>query len=355
MKIAISCGGTGGHTYPGLALAEALRKKGHNVEIILAGRAIEASTTKDWHGTTFKTGARPGAKGLPFMASATLRTIFHFLRCRPNILVAMGSYTTTPPAIAALLLRIPTILHESNSVPGKATKFFARTAKAVATALPGMEKDFKCKTIVHTGMPLRNELIEQAKNFHCPAPTPFTIFITGGSQGATKLNELASEAIAELAIEKKISDISIVHQTGNQPETEKKAKAIYQKANINAQTSAYISDMGQAFKQATLVIARAGASTIAEITLFGRPSILIPLPSAKDNHQYLNGKHLENKGAAIIIKEDGDTKGKLKEAIHSLYANNAKLTEMANASRTLSPIDATDKLLTLIDQCTKES
>lgn len=354
LKIAVACGGTGGHTYPGLATANTLALRGHKVEVLVSGRDIESSTLKGWDGVVFKTHARKGHN--PFhIAHSTLRTLCHFIKNRPNAVLAMGSYASLPPVLAAWFLRIPVVLHEANAVPGKSNAFLSRFAKAVATSFPGGEGEYHCKKVVRTGLPVRRELLNQPKLDEFDNKDGFTVFITGGSQGAVAVNEIASKTISLIAKSNAIKGLKVIHQTGKAPETKSNAEACYREANVNAFVAEFMDmpKMGAAFKAADLVIARSGAATCAEISLFGLPSILIPLPTAVRQHQYLNAKYLADAGAAIVMNQSECTPEILAETIISLAQDKEKLSAFGNASLSLTAKDAADSLSDLIESITR--
>lgn len=350
LKIAVACGGTGGHTYPGLATAKTLASRGHRVEVLVSGRDIESSTLKGWDGVIFKTYARKG-RNLIHIAHSTLRTLFHFIANRPSIVLAMGSYASLSPVLAAKVLRIPVVLHEANAIPGISNALLSRFARAVATSFPGGDNEYHCSKVERTGLPVRKELLEQPEIAEFNNGDGFTVFITGGSQGAVSVNEIASKALAIVAASGKVPSLKVIHQTGKNPGTKDMVETCYRNANINASVAEFMdmSTMGGAFKAASLVIARSGAATCAEISLFGLPSILIPLPSAARDHQFLNAKFLADAGAAIVVRQNDCTPEWLADTIISLATDKEKLAAYGKASLALTAKDASEKLSDLIE------
>ena len=351
MKIAIACGGTGGHTFPGLATGKAFLRRGCDVEVLAAGREIEAATLKGWDGRVFKTGARPGLKNGHHLVAAVVRTLRHFRRERPDALLAMGSYASLPPVLAARLLRIPVVLHEANAVPGKANALLSWFSSAVATSFPGGEGEFRCRRIVRTGLPVRRDLAGQPPFFDDGGAGRFTVFVTGGSQGAVPLNNIASAALALLAKSGRVPGLRVVHQTGSRMDTLETTRKIYAEAGVDATASEFIPAMGGVFKCADLVIARAGAATCAEICLFGIPSVLVPLPSAVRDHQFLNARHLADAGAAVCRRQADCSPQWLADEIAALAQDRAKLAAMREAAASLAAPDADEALADLVASC----
>jgi len=358
MKIEVACGGTGGHTFPGLATGSVLASRGNDVEVVAAGRDIEGSTLKGWPGATFAGGApkSPARHPLAFAASV-FRTISHFRRRRPDVLLAMGSYASLPPVVAAKLLGIPVVLHEANAVPGKAISFLAPLARVVATTFPECARHLpRSARQVATGLPVRLDLLDQPESdcFGPPAGNaagaarPITIFVTGGSQGAYAMNKKVAEALAFLKRRGDAPYFRVIHQTGKAMDAEEWTRARYAEAGIDARVSAFIPQMGGAYKAADIVIARAGAATCAEIALFGKPAVFIPLPSAVRDHQSRNAAHFAEAGAAVSIAQDACAPEALGGAIADLLANPARRSAMASASRALATPDAAERLADIV-------
>ena len=300
MKVVVACGGTGGHAFPGLAVAEELRRRGHDVTVWSSGRDIESSVMKSWTGAVFSTGARQlKPRNLLANLASIVRCRKAMKKTRPDILLAMGSYSSLPPVIAARSRGVPVILHEANTVPGKAVDFLSRFASCVAISFEVTAKFFpKCRTVL-TGLPVRNEISQGSRFDFIPADA-FTVFVTGGSQGAHAVNLLMSEALTMLKREmdrrqsKRL--LYVIHQTGAKDESF--VKDAYAKVGIPARVKAFETAMADAFASADVVVARAGASTCFELAACGKPALLIPLPSALRDHQHFNAEAFAAKGAA---------------------------------------------------------
>jgi len=304
-KFVVTCGGTGGHAFPGLAVARELKARGHEVVVWDTGRSIESSVMKSWDGPVFSTGAKPLS---PRHAFANL---FAFLRCRrelrrfkPDALLAMGSYSSLPPVLAAALARVPVALHEANTVPGRAVDFLSRFAQKVAISFAVTADYLPGRDTVLTGLPVRAEIAGAPKFDNVPAGA-FTVFVTGGSQGAHRVNELTSQALIDLARAlarrgEGARTLYVIHQTGFADEGN--VMRAYAAAGIPARVQAFEHEMGRAFASADVVICRAGASTCFELARVGKPAFLIPLPTAVRNHQHHNAASFTAAGAA----EEGD-------------------------------------------------
>jgi len=302
MKVVVACGGTGGHAFPGLAVAEELRRRGHEVTVWDSGRDIESSVMKSWDGPTFSTGART-------LALRNALAVFRsFRRCRrelkrtqPDVLLAMGSYSSLPPVVAARICGIRICLHEANTVPGKAVEFLSRLADTVAISFAITANYLPRVHTVLTGLPVRSE-IAHGRRFDFIPPNAFVVFVTGGSQGAHAVNELMTKAL--VMVKKELENrpepvkrpLYVIHQTGLADEGE--VMAAYAGVSQPARVHAFEREMANAFASADLVVARAGASTCFELAACGKPALMIPLPSAMRNHQHFNADAFAASGAA---------------------------------------------------------
>ena len=303
MKIVVACGGTGGHAFPGLAVAEELVQRGHEVTVWDSGRDIESSVMQRWKGPVFSTGARP------LSLRWALANVKSILRCRremrryaPDVLLAMGSYSSLPPVLAARSRGVKVYLHEANAVPGKAVDFLSRFADAVAISFPDTSRYLPGVRTVCTGLPVRAD-ISSGKRFPFVPVGSFVVFVTGGSQGAHAVNEIASSALVMLKraldarpAEPGVHPLYVIHQTGLKDEGP--VMAAYAAAGLPSRVHAFESEMADAFATADIVVARAGASTCFELAACGKPAFLIPLPTALRDHQHANAEVFAAKGAA---------------------------------------------------------
>ena len=295
MTFVVACGGTGGHVFPGLAVAQELKRRGHAVEVWYSGRDIELSALSSWDGEVFSTGARQlSLRAVPKVAGSFFRCMGAFKRLRPNALLAMGSYSSLPPVLAASLSHVPVVLHEANAVPGKAVETLSRVAALTATSFEETAKWLPNRNVKYTGLPVRSDLVGQPRFPEIPAGA-FTVFVTGGSQGARRVNQLVSQAMCLLK-QADVNDFFVIHQCGVADEA--RVRAAYEEARVPSKVCAFVKEMGRAYASADLVICRAGASTCFELCLVGKPALLIPLPTAVRNHQHLNAAALVRCGGA---------------------------------------------------------
>lgn len=324
MKLFVACGGTGGHVFPGLAAANYMAQNGHDVTVLYSGRAIESSTYHAWKGNVFRTCARPlTVKNLLWLPLSTARCLYKLIKDRPDVLLAMGSYSSLPPVLAARLLFVPVVLHEANAVPGKAIEFLSRLADVTAVSFKETAKFFPGRKVVFTGLPVRADMEKAVPRDDFPKDGPFTIFITGGSQGAHRVNELVSDALC--ALEDK-SAFRVLHQSGTADETVLKNK--YAAAGVQAVVEPFVKEMGRAYASADLVICRAGASTCFELCVLGKPAFLIPLPTAVRDHQTKNAEMLVNCGGAVMGEQKELTPEIIGKKITALMQNPAELARM---------------------------
>ena len=355
MKIIVACGGTGGHSFPGLAVAEELRRRGHEVTVWSSGRDIESSVMKSWTGPVFATGAKQLS---PRNAFAILRSL---LRCRkelrrtkPDALLAMGSYSSLPPVVAARLSGVKVFLHEANTVPGKAVDFLSHFAEKVAISFEMTAEYLPGAKTVLTGLPVR-EAIAKGKRFDFIPPNAFTVFVTGGSQGAHAVNELMSKALVMLKAEFEKApaasplagrSLYVIHQTGAADEGA--VMGAYAAAALPSRVHAFEREMADAFASADLVVARAGASTCFELAACGKPALLIPLPSAMRDHQHFNAEAFAAKGAADEGRQAKLSPQQLCRYLKSKAEHPEQLAAMAAKMRALATPDAAARVADLV-------
>lgn len=353
MKIVVACGGTGGHAFPGLAVAEELFRRGHEVTIWDSGRDVESSVMRNWKGQIFSTGARQMSLGNVF---ANLRAIFRcrseMRRVKPDVLLAMGSYSSLAPVLAAKSAGVPVVLHEANTVPGRAVEFLSRYAKAVAISFEDTKKYLPSVNTVHTGLPIRPG-ISHGKRFGFIPADSFVVFITGGSQGAHAVNDLVTDAI--ILLKKTLASrgtssrpLYVIHQTGAMDEG--RVIAAYMLESIPSRVKAFEDRMADAFASADFVIARAGASTCFELAGCKKPALFIPLPSAMRDHQHFNAEAFVKKGAADEAIQSKLTSQSLCRYILSKYDASEKLEIMANKMGKMSISDADKRVADLVEK-----
>ena len=349
-KFSVSCGGTGGHVFPGVATAMALQKRGHEVTLWLSGKAIETATRQAWTGPVVSLDAAK-ISTQPWRLPYTLLTLFRVYRAsfyalreqQPQALLAMGSYSSLGPVLAARRLKIPVILHEANVIPGKAITTLARFASAIAITFPETRKYLNHRNIHLTGLPLRKQMEETATTT-LTASTDFTVLIMGGSQGAQRLNKVVPVALGRLR-EAGIP-VEAIHLSG---ENDRLAvDEAYRKARVPATVHGFCTDMVSVYRRASLAISRSGANSCLELALFGIPAILIPLPTAARNHQQANAKAMMDAGAAIMLEQAQLSPDLLAATIRTITDNPGTLTAMCAAARARSGTGADEALADLV-------
>ena len=297
----IMAGGTGGHVFPAISLAQELVRRGWSIHWLGGHRGIETWAVPEagFDMTVLGTRALRGQgvvgklMGMLALVKALIKALRVLRAQRPDLVVSLGGYTAGPGGLAARLMGVPLVLHEQNAVAGMTNKILAKLAQAVAQAFPNTFEGAQT-----TGNPVRPEILAMA----APAERgvahaqPLRLLVFGGSQGAQALNEQVPAALAQLS-----TPLAIVHQAGRgKAEATRQA---YQQAGVSAQVIEFIDDMAEAYSQADLVIGRAGALTVSELAAAGLPAILVPLPIAVDDHQTHNGRWLERAGAAEILPQ----------------------------------------------------
>lgn len=353
LSIIVACGGTGGHAFPGLAAAQELASRGHDVTIWDSGRNIESSVIRNWKGKVFSTGAKQLSPGNVFAnVRSMLRCRKEMRKARPDVLLAMGSYSSLPPVLAARGCKVPVVLHEANTVPGRAVEFLSRFAKSVAVSFESTASCLPNVPTVRTGLPVRGD-IASGKRFASIPANAFTVFVTGGSQGAHAVNMLACEALVRL---KKAIDaepggaqrpLYVIHQTGAADEG--RTMAAYAVAGVPSRVKAFEDEMADALASADFVIARAGASTCFELAACGKCALLIPLPSALRNHQHFNADAFASRGAADEGIQSELEPDSLCSYLLAKYRNQERLAEMSSRIRALAVPDAASRLADLVE------
>jgi len=346
MRLMIAGGGTGGHLFPGVAIAEEVRCRHPDAAVVFVGtaRGIEARVLPDlgWdleliQVSGLKTVGLLGAiKGFFRIPRALWQSRKVLKKVRPDVVVGVGGYASGPVVLMARLMRIPTGVLEQNSIPGLTNKILGRVVRAVFLAFDHTRRFFKPKKILMTGNPIRRDILA-AIGAALEAPRQAgagdepRLFIFGGSQGAVAVNELVVGAAAILRDRGLALDI--LHQTGERGLDE--TVAGYRAAGIEADCRAFIKGMAEEYRRADLVIARAGATTVAELTCVGVPAILIPYPFAADNHQEINAKELADSGAARLLAQAGLTAETLADSIAEVLGDPQALSRMGSAMKAL--------------------
>ncbi len=350
INILIAGGGTGGHLFPGISIAEEFLKINSSNNILFAGtdRPFEKSVLKN-AGFNHKDISITGLKGMGFfyklktalrLPAAIIQSVFIIFRFKADLIVGVGGYSSGPVAIAAWLLRKKIVLHEQNIVPGMTNKILSRFANRIYVSFSETANHFSITTVKTTGNPVRKEILAVGQKIK-DNDSPFNVLISGGSQGAHKINEAVCEAINYLNKDKQFN---FVHQTGiNDAEM---VESAYIKSGLTHIVQPFFNDMEKQYENADLIICRAGATTIAEITAMGHSSILIPFPHAADNHQEKNARVLVNKEAAEMITEDNLNGKMLAEKIIYYSENPEQLKEIGFKAREYGKPEAAKTIVT---------
>lgn len=349
----IAAGGTGGHMFPAQALAEAMLRKGWRVKLSTDARGARytggfpaAVEVEEVPSATFARGGAVAKLGVPFkIAGGIARTYAAFRRDKPRVVVGFGGYPTIPALGAAKLLGLPRMVHEQNGVLGRVNKLFAKHVNLVAcgtwpTTLPeGVEGQF-------VGNPVRRAVLERAgAPYIPPGDYPMSLLVIGGSQGARILSDVVPAAIAAIP-EAMRRNLRVNHQA--RAEDLDRVTEAYAQAGIDADVQTFFNDVPRRMAEAQLVISRAGASSIADLTVIGRPAILIPFAAAAADHQTANARGMVEAGAAILSPESQTDVDTLCAQIELVLGNPKGAVKMANSAMALGQTEATEHLVELV-------
>lgn len=361
--IALAAGGTGGHMFPAEALAQELKRRGRRVLLVTDARGDRYTATFPADEKFLISAASPSVGGPIAKAAAAIslagglmKVAAAFRRLKPAAVIGFGGYPSFPAMRAAALLHIPHGVHEQNGVLGRANRMSIGSAAFLAHGFPVLEKaPERLKTsVVEVGNPVRDAVREAARApFDTPrAGEPVRLLIFGGSQGAALFSTVIPAAVAALP-EAIRARLKIVQQARDN-ETVAVASA-YRAAGVEAELAPFFKDLPQRIANAHLVIARAGASTVTELSMIGRPSILVPLAIAMDDHQTGNARALSDAGAAVRIGESDFTPQRLAEALAPLLEDAGKLAGMAAAAKGRVKSEAASALADLADKIAAET
>jgi len=351
LHIAVACGGTGGHIFPGLATARALRDRGHHVTLWLSGKHVEGTVLQGWKGPVitipsegFQFGPLRSVVTAIRIFLAVIRCWIAMLRHRPDAVLAMGSYSSIGPCLAARLRRIPVVLHEANAIPGKAVRMLAGRAASIAICFEETRYHLKGLNVITTGMPLRPELLPPDIR---PLTSGFCLLVMGGSAGAHAINEMVVKAVCSLSG----CALRVMHLAG--PADASSVRRRYENAGVEADVHEFVQKMAPIYAAADLAICRSGASTCAELGVFGVPALLIPYPTAASDHQTANARSLEKLGAADLVQEADCTVEWLADYIRAQITTSARLEKMRSHALRTDALRAAEKLAETVEQCAK--
>lgn len=343
-RVVILAGGTGGHVYPALAVAEELRERGCELAWLGTERGLESRVVPS-AGFTLETLSVAGLRGKgwreritgPFqLIRSCLQAIGILRRHRPQVVVGFGGFVSGPGGLMSRLLGIPLVVHEQNCVPGTTNRWLAKSAQRVLEAFPGSfpaSRQAEC-----TGNPVRRALLAiSAQRRSRPSDGPLRIFVFGGSLGAQALNEIVPEALAQLGM-----DCEIRHQTGLA--MREQTAALYGRLGVTAEVVAFIDDMADAYRWAELAVCRSGAMTVSELAVVGLPAILVPYPYAIDDHQTANARFFEREGAGRCVPQSELTPTGLAALVRGLATDREELAAMGRQALALAKPEATQRV-----------
>ena len=350
MRLLVAGGGTGGHLFPGIAIADEVARRGNGNQILFVGtsrgietRAVPAAgyalETLEVSGLK-RVGLAATLRGLWRLPLAGIRSVRILRRFRPDVVVGVGGYASGPLVLAASLLGYATAIQEQNSVPGITNRILGRLVRAVLIAFDDAARFFPASKLKRLGNPVRHAIVTaledaSVKQAGKAASTEgLRILVVGGSQGARAVSDLVVDAVGKLA-----SDgiaFSVVHQSGaaDCERVEERYRSLGLRVHVTVRP--FIDDMATAYAEADLVVARAGALTLAELAISGTPAILVPLPTAADDHQSKNAARFAEAGAARVLDQRKASADDLAQAIAELAKNEEKRSGMAKAMRTLA-------------------
>ncbi|WP_415184775.1 UDP-N-acetylglucosamine--N-acetylmuramyl-(pentapeptide) pyrophosphoryl-undecaprenol N-acetylglucosamine transferase [Phaeovulum sp.] len=355
----IAAGGTGGHMFPAQALAEAMVRRGWRVKLSTDARGARYAggfphvvQVVQVASATFARGGVLARLAVPFkIAGGVMGAVWSGLRDRPAVVVGFGGYPTIPALASALVLRVPRMIHEQNGVMGKVNRAFARrvTTFACGTWPTDLPQDVVGQ---HTGNPVRAAVRDRAAAPYIPpGDYPMSLLVIGGSQGARVLSDIVPAAIANLPAPLRAS-LRIAHQARD--EDAARVTAAYAEAGIDAEVMPFFNDVPRRLSEAQLVISRAGASSVADISVIGRPSVLIPYAAATGDHQTANARGLVDAGGAIMIPEKLLTVETLRDQVALVLDNPAAARQMATSALGYGIPDATERLVGLVENLLKD-
>ncbi|MFV0435937.1 MAG: undecaprenyldiphospho-muramoylpentapeptide beta-N-acetylglucosaminyltransferase [Desulfopila sp.] len=346
-RLLVTGGGTGGHLFPAVAAAQALRERQPECAVLFIGtrRKID-TTTLDRYGFASCAIHSHGLKGknpvqllkaLAVLPLSVLQAALYIRRFRPDVALGVGGYVTGPVMVAARLMGVPTIIHEQNSIPGMANRRLGAIVGRICVSLPGSEHYFPQTKTVLTGNPVRQNILALARQGDEKTGPP-TLLVLGGSQGAHRVNRLVTEALCQAEDGLGLRKISVIHQTGVK-DAEWVAQR-YRQAGIAARVAPFFQDMAEVYGEADLLVSRAGATTLSELAVLGKPAVLIPYPYAADNHQEKNADYYVQGGGALRFSEQAIDAQLLAQTLSGLFADDQRRQTMAGAMRKLARADA---------------
>lgn len=349
-RVVLATGGTGGHVFPAQALASELSRKGTEVFIFSDGRGQQFNThsylTVKISSSQLQGSAGQKIKGGALLMKGIGTALYYLRRLKPDVVVGFGGYASFPTMMAAAILRLPAIVHQADAYFGRANRLLAPFMTRIATSFPHVENiPSSCKgKISMTGLPVRSEIVS-AEYMISEGEAPFHLLVTGGSQGARVFGEIVPQAVYLL---EPLQQKRLCISQQCRPEFLDMTKALYEKTKAKVELSHFLENMGERYKEAQLVISRAGASSVIEAAVVGRPTLFVPYPHAMDDHQFYNAKEVVNVGGGWMMREKEFTSIALSKLLSELMTSPWKLSQAAVNIRTISISDASIRLAHLV-------
>lgn len=369
ITVIITGGGTGGHIYPAIAVIQRLKTDSEIEKIYYIGCPFnmekDIAIAEGVEFLSVSISGMPRKTGISLIKwvfqlfSSVNQALSYFIRIKPDIVFGTGGYVSGPALLAAIILKVPFVIHDSDAHPGIVSKFLAPWAKVVSVAFEQARQHLNSKNIIVNGNPMRANFNNITKNNALSAlnlsPDRKTLLVIGGSQGARTINNTMLEIVPEL-INK--YDFQIIHQTGkkNFEEYEKAfVKRWHDFSSLNYMVKPYFDDMATPLAASDIAISRAGSLSISELNLNGLPSILIPYPYAAADHQKFNARAMEKSGAAIMLEDSKCTPDNLIKLILEISLDENKLTNMQQANKQLAKPDSADNLINILKKIAKKT
>lgn len=350
MRLLIAGGGTGGHLYPGIAVARAWLRFGPDYSVLFVGtkRGVEARVLPR-EGLPLETIAAAGVLGKSVfqkigavftLVKGIIQSMGIVRRFQPNVVLGVGGYASAPAVMASWMSRRPIVLMEQNAMPGMTNRLLSRLAKHVTIGLPGAAKYFPAEKVVESGLPLREEVSKSTPRLASFWEGPLRVLIFGGSQGAHAINSAVAGALHHLGDSAR--NIQFVHQTG-EADLERTRKA-YEETGAEGEVEPFLYNMGERYQWAHVAVARAGAMTVAELSAMGVSALLVPLPTSAHGHQEANARFLAERGAARMILQSDLTGESLAGFLKEMNEGREKLAEMSRRALGLAGSDASGQV-----------
>ncbi len=348
--IAIACGGTGGHLFPGLAVGEALRAHGCDVTLLISPKEVDQQAVKSAHG--FRIATLPA---VAFQSRAPQRFVLGFARSflatrllfrerAPSAVLAMGGFTAAPPVLAGKLCGATVFLHESNTIPGRANRWLARWVHTAFVGFSEAAKRLASTRVIITGTPVRPQFVgldmARCRSAVGLDPQRPVLLVTGGSQGASGVNDLQLAALPQLATT--FPELQYIHLTGSSDV--EKVRAAYAACSVNAVVEPFLAQMELALGAATAAVSRAGASSLAELAATRLPAVLVPFPAATDNHQFFNARAFAETGAAKMLEQKPGAAERLVEMLNGFFNDSEARNAIAAALARWHTPDAAERI-----------